>query len=376
MKFKLHKSTTQLLIGLTLATTMITGLLFNSWQNGLIRTKPNTENTKDTSASRNISPSDWNSYTNPKHEYEVKYPPDWTAAESNNFSYDFVSFSSPAGESNNPIIVSIKAEKLRRKVTTQEDARNIFKSYMDSCSTQTPTQCTQKTSDDYKFEKEVTISGRTASQTYGGCCMDIGRHIFTYINNNEYRFTLYNTDANLSPLPNEGIFNQILSTFRYFDTEEIHANAELNNLPGLPDDIPWEKPTFYNDIYYHDLFVNSKTIPINGYEWNAVKTDITFEERNRLYESFHSTIDKFEKLGWKRQLEYENNIFQGASADSPTGGIQGMFGYDNGKIRVVSWLTNTRYKTGEMPLNAGCPCDINFRYFLSDIVPIDELISQ
>ena len=85
---------------------------------------------------------------------------------------------------------------------------------MNSCSSQTPTQCTQKTSDDYKFEKQILIAGKPAFQTYGGCCMDFGRHIFLYNNSNTYRFTLYNLGPNTPNIKNEEIFNQILSTLR------------------------------------------------------------------------------------------------------------------------------------------------------------------
>ena len=170
------------------------------------------------SNSDNIIPEDWKTYKNAKYTYEVKYPSSWTFKESNSISYDFVSFLPPdvsADSTTSPGIIWIKVEKNNSLVITEDDALETFQSFMNSCSSQTPTQCTQKTSDDYKFEKQILIAGKPAFQTYGGCCMDFGRHIFLYNNSNTYRFTLYNLGPNTPNIKNEEIFNQILSTLRF-----------------------------------------------------------------------------------------------------------------------------------------------------------------
>lgn len=168
----------------------------------------------------NLIPEDWKAYTNVKYSYEVKYPPSWTTTERNSISYDFVSLLPPDSSSDSissPGIIWIKAEKNNSLTTSEDDSLKIFQSFMNSCSSQTPTQCTQKNSDDYKFEKQISIAGKPAFQTYGGCCMDYGRHVFLYNNYNTYRFTLYNPGPNIPNLKNEDVFNQILSTFEFSD---------------------------------------------------------------------------------------------------------------------------------------------------------------
>lgn len=159
---------------------------------------------------------DWKTYTNTKYYYTVKHPSTWRVKENNNISYDFVSFLPPDISVNDSTgTVGIKAEKISTQVKTDADALRRFQDFMGSCSSQTPTQCTQKNSDDYQLEKQITIAGKTAFQTYGGCCMDVGRHVFLYHNTNSYRFTLYDTESSKSNLNNENVFNQILSTFKF-----------------------------------------------------------------------------------------------------------------------------------------------------------------
>ena len=163
-------------------------------------------------------PSGWEKYTNTEYRFEVEYPPTWEIKEINNFAYYFVSFLPPEANTRDTTgSVGIMIEKGGTLVTTDTEALNRFQSFMDTCSSQTPTQCDQRTSDDYKIEGETTIDDRLAFQTYGGCCMDIGRHIFLYHDIYLYRFTLYNLGPNIPNLKNENIFNQILSTFEFIE---------------------------------------------------------------------------------------------------------------------------------------------------------------
>lgn len=183
------------------------------------------------------STDDWKVYSNTKFNYEVKYPSTWKFKESKNISSDYVSFLSSEDNDDPTGTIGIQAERINTQISTDADSLKQFETFMDSCSTQTPTQCTQKTSDDYEFKKQIRIAGKLAFQTYGGCCMEFGRHIFLYHNTNSYRFTLYNLGPNTSGLKNEDVFNQILSTFKFAD----QSNSEIS----------WE--TYSNNKHFYSL---------------------------------------------------------------------------------------------------------------------------
>jgi hypothetical protein len=160
----------------------------------------------------------WKTYINNEYHYELKYPPTWEFEERDSESPDYVSFTIPGREKEDQDptgAIGIKADKRDIPVTTDDESILRFQSFMDSCSSQTPTQCTQKISDDYEFEKQITIDGKPAFQTYGGCCMAIGRHIFLYRDEYTFRFTLYNLGRNAPSLENEDVFDLILSTFEF-----------------------------------------------------------------------------------------------------------------------------------------------------------------
>lgn len=168
----------------------------------------------------------WKTYINKKHNYQVMYPPVWTTRENNNLSYDFISFEPSDTTKNDPNgSIGLMITKTSLFVKTEADAKNAFQTFMDSCSPDTPTECTKKVSDSYKFEKQVTVAGKLAFQTYGGCCEDFGRHIFLYHKDNEYRFTLYNLGPSSDKLRNEEVFNQILSTFKFLPASVVESQT-------------------------------------------------------------------------------------------------------------------------------------------------------
>lgn len=156
----------------------------------------------------------WKTYRNMKYGFEFNYPSKWNVKEKNSTTYDFVTLyeNNIADTTGN---IGIKLEKIDSQITTDSEALIIFQAFMDSCSSQIPTECTRKNSDDYKLEKQVRIADKIAFQTYGGCCMDFGRHVFLYQNTTSYRFTLLNLGQEGSSLKNEDVFNQILSTFKF-----------------------------------------------------------------------------------------------------------------------------------------------------------------
>ncbi len=160
----------------------------------------------------------WKTFKNSKYKYEIKYPNNWTLSTEENSSNYLVFISPPNKESTNNSSGNVMIMHDNILFTAEGNSpQNQFKSFMESCNSQTPTSCTEKNKDDYRFEKEISIAGTTAFQTYGGCCMDIGRHVFLFADNLTYRFTLKNLSSQTDKIPNEEIFEQILSTFRFLE---------------------------------------------------------------------------------------------------------------------------------------------------------------
>lgn len=159
-------------------------------------------------------PDDWKSYINEEGKFKFKYPPGWTLSEDGDITWLFPPDN--LGQ-NNSGIISISFENINTFISTEQQAITHFQAFMDSCSPSTPTSCTEKVSDNFQFEKQIMVAKMPAFQTYGGCCLDIGRRVFLYHNNNSYTFTLYNTGTNTQHLINEDIYNQLLSSFEFIN---------------------------------------------------------------------------------------------------------------------------------------------------------------
>jgi hypothetical protein len=172
---------------------------------------------KSTPAPTTDPTAEWKIYKS--DNYQLLYPPTWRIKESSNF----VSFIPPDTKGNDSEgIIGVMTTKIDSTVKTQADALKVFRQYLESCDPETPQGCingtaTRKVSDYYKVEKQIKIGDKILFQTYGGCCMDIGRHVFLYNNDYQYRITLYYTDQHVLKPKNEDIFNQILSTFKFSD---------------------------------------------------------------------------------------------------------------------------------------------------------------
>ncbi len=155
----------------------------------------------------------WTTYSDPKLAFSVTFPSNWTIK---NISDSDVSFSAPGQQntdSDTGILVSTDA--WWQPTGNLPDSQSKFNSFINNCSSVTPTTCAQKNNEFYKFEKQVTVAGLPAFQTYGGCCMDIGRHIFVYNGDTAYRITLYNVGLKENEFRNLDVFNRFLSTFKF-----------------------------------------------------------------------------------------------------------------------------------------------------------------
>jgi len=250
----------QNLLGLSAAALIITVwsiVIYLSYKSQLLsrqlRVNLTTSNNKQT---ENDLLENWITYINTSYDYEVMYPPNWTVKEK--FAPKIISFLPPSNviDNNNPDStgeITIVVDGWGPQVSTAIDVQKNFQSFMSDCSSQTPTQCTRKNNEDYFFEKQITIAGQPAFQTYGGCCMDIGRHVFLFSgSNHSFTFTLYNLGTNKTDLLNEDIFNQILLSFKFIEKSKQAVIPEVSITP-IPIDISnWLN---YEDYYYGFKFM-------------------------------------------------------------------------------------------------------------------------
>ena len=171
----------------------------------LLKNRPSATQDPSTANPDSIG-ANWKTYTNSKYGYQVKYPSAWIAKESNLMT---VRFSSPdTNEFDHAGEVSIIIDEEDSIVNTEKEADEAFQKMNELLKTQSETE------DTYKLEKKITVGDLLAFKTTGGCCLDVGRHVFIFKETNIYRITLYGPLTNL-PLKNQEIFNQILSTFKF-----------------------------------------------------------------------------------------------------------------------------------------------------------------
>lgn len=209
----------------------------------------------------------WKVYKNDKHGFEIKLPPNWHIDEEGSTS-NFLLFIVPdnykrGGFDDGMIEISVKLSPMY--TSSDVDSEKVFNYFSELCSPSTPTSCTEKVKDVYHLEKTIVVNGKTAFQTYGGCCMNTGRHVFVFSKDKTFQITLTNNQG--GELENEDVFNKIMSTF-----------SILNNDSGI----------VTTKLYYWDQTLD-EFIQHEECTTNTVKT-ISVDEKNRIKETLDRLI--------------------------------------------------------------------------------------
>lgn len=114
---------------------------------------------------------------------------------------------------------------------------------------------------------------------------------------------------------------------------------------------------------------------MNGQEWIASEENLDRDLMNKLLVSFREHYDKeLTNLGWSAHYEDEMYNFSPLAADEPGGSIWGYVKVKDGKLREV--LLQKVTPTEDFGDMATCPCKVTFRVFVSEAVPLEELIKR
>jgi len=292
---------------------------------------------------------DWKTYKN-KFGYELKYPPTWKVIKSTDA--ELIIASTDEGIEISNIVVPPKGHAavyfgfIHSAVENYQPGKTEIKPNQNSA--------------DILIENGIFLdkSGSIGAQAY-----------------------YWKSDPNI--VDYENIFDQILSTFEFIDSSSTSKIVNLNIVPEIYQGIEWDNPkrvegyegediTIYLDGDYHSQ------LQLKGTKWTKSLTDLSSEQRNEIYTSFESYfVDWLDQNGWNWRTKINDHVeIYAPNADGPSGEVYGQIGYDGKNIRLASWKTNTRYKSGEMPRTHACPCDMEMYYFLSDIIPVENIISQ
>lgn len=162
--------------------------------------------------------------------------------------------------------------------------------------------------------------------------------------------------------------------------------TELNNLPEFYSKVFWEKIPFdqQSDFGKYAIYLYLGNIIIDppelcGQEWVARVGASTIEESNQIEDSFYQYYSsEFLKRGWNWKINVRGFEINGAAADGPTGGIWGYLKATKNELRTVVLSRDFSGQRKAVPdddfFEFNCPCETEFRIFVSDIVSLDELI--
>lgn len=159
------------------------------------------------------------------------------------------------------------------------------------------------------------------------------------------------------------------------------ASSELDNTPKPYPKIKWGNPKkvrSLNDSYLYDI--NQELVDgfsWSGQEWKATLTDVNHTEVTNFISEYSNYFEnEFAKIGWGQKIYTKDGTpLIASSADGGSGSMEGSFGYKDNNIRYAQWGYQISYKYQRSPADASeCPCDITATYFLSDIIPTNEVI--
>lgn len=171
----------------------------------------------------------------------------------------------------------------------------------------------------------------------------------------------------------------LLVYFFPFNNSNNQRIGEDETLPPLYPGYKWSKEGVDESAGYRIYWIDyglpledqNGNFIVTGFEWVTKITVDEYGEEEDLNNYYEYELGR---LGWKGQVENDNVQFSGGDADGPTGSVRGYVKIDDGyiqNIKVSKELLGPWNNAGEIP-QPDCPCEIEYRIFVSEPVVIPE----
>lgn len=160
------------------------------------------------------------------------------------------------------------------------------------------------------------------------------------------------------------------------------SQEQLQNLvpslyPGLswtPRDKRLESQSSDYRLYYSSQKINGD-VPLLGEEWVATKQNISEKELLKLESDFRNYYDReIRKFGWNLDIKTNGFLLQTTNAGGPRGDIWGYVKVDKGVVWVFILQTTRISAAGVPPPSLGCPCNMEFRAFVSGALSLSDIL--
>ncbi|TSC70251.1 MAG: hypothetical protein CEO12_455 [Parcubacteria group bacterium Gr01-1014_46] len=292
--------------------------------------------------------STWKTYRNEEYGFEFKYPQDWEVATSSNQDLITWSVGRYGDKSNTWFLFDFKIFINLHK----ENIDDFIKNYFDN------------TNDILKQEN-----------LYSGIYIEYagipGSAYFQLLPGNN-KIILFESRIDI----NSKEFKQILSTFKF---------TNGNNTIALYPKLNWQKTVSVDGSSY-GIFLdnydyikdvsgsksNNVTIPVEV--WVATTTEKIYSEFSKYYS------DLLRQPGWndgRIQIPSKSLTILPLTADGPLGSAWGYVNISSTTFRVIGLsyqlVKYIQISNNDEPIEGECPCEFEYRVFVSDDVDINTL---
>lgn len=116
------------------------------------------------------------------------------------------------------------------------------------------------------------------------------------------------------------------------------------------------------------------SVPISGKEYVATKKNLSTQDESTLYNNFKNFYDQqLTTTGWEQQIKYSNQQLTTIVADGITGNMWGYLKISNGTLGIFVLSRNITFLVGTSIEPPSCPCNVEYRVFISNPIPSSEL---
>ncbi len=127
------------------------------------------------------------------------------------------------------------------------------------------------------------------------------------------------------------------------------------------------------------LYYDYDYIPLSLSAWALRRENIGGEEYSRLSDLVGKFLDsEFTNKGWSPEIIVYGKSLQPLTADGPGGRIWGYIKKEDNRFQVVLIQEINTSQKGQPVSNPtqDCPCNIEFRVFLSDVEDLDSFLKK